>query len=87
MEITDIRIKKIDNEGSLRAVASVILDHSLAIHDVKIIDGTDKLFVAMPNRKAPSGEYRDIVHPVNSEMRNMFEKRVLDAYYAMTGSF
>lgn len=87
MEITDIRIKKIDNEGSLRAVASVILDNSFAIHDVKIIDGAEKLFVAMPNRKAPSGEYRDIVHPINSEIRNLFEKRVLDAYYAITGAF
>lgn len=87
MEITDIRIKKIENEGSLRAVASVTLDHSFAIHDVKIIEGTEKLFVAMPSRKAPGGEYRDIVHPINSEIRSLFEKRVLDAYYAMTGAF
>ena len=83
MEITDIRIKKVASEGKLKAVASVTFDNAFAVHDVKVIEGPEKLFVAMPSRRTPDGEYRDIAHPINSDMRNMLESKVLAAYDAI----
>ena len=83
MEITDIRIKKVASEGKMKAVASVTFDNAFAVHDVKVIEGPDKLFVAMPSRRTPDGEYRDIAHPINSDMRNMLESKVLAAYDAI----
>ena len=83
MEITDIRIKKVASEGKMKAIASVRFDNALAVHDVKVIEGPEKLFVAMPSRRTPDGEYRDIAHPINSDMRNMLESKVLAAYDAI----
>ena len=83
MEITDIRIKKVASEGKMKAVASVRFDHAFAAHDVKVLEGPEKLFVAMPSRRTPDGEYRDIAHPINSDMRNMLESKVLAAYDAI----
>ena len=83
MEITDIRIKKVASEGKMKAVASVTFDNAFAVHDVKVIEGPEKLFVAMPSRRTPDGEYRDIAHPINSDMRNMLESKVLAAYHAI----
>ena len=83
MEITDIRIKKVASEGKMKAVASVTFDNAFAVHDVKVIEGAEKLFVAMPSRRTPDGEYRDIAHPINSDMRNMLESKVLAAYDAI----
>lgn len=83
MEITDIRIKKVASEGKMKAVASVTFDNAFAVHDVKVIEGPEKLFVAMPSRRTPDGEYRDIAHPINSDMRNMLENKVLAAYDAI----
>ena len=83
MEITDIRIKKVASEGKMKAIASVTFDNAFAVHDVKVIDGPEKLFVAMPSRRTPDGEYRDIAHPINSDMRNMLESKVLAAYDAI----
>ena len=83
MEITDIRIKKVASEGKMKAVASVTFDTAFAVHDVKVIEGPEKLFVAMPSRRTPDGEYRDIAHPINSDMRNMLESKVLAAYDAI----
>lgn len=83
MEITDIRIKKVTGEGKMKAVASVTFDNAFAVHDVKVIEGPEKLFVAMPSRRTPDGEYRDIAHPINSDMRQMLESRVLAAYEAI----
>ena len=80
MEITDIRIKKVASEGKMKAVASVTFDNAFAVHDVKVIEGPEKLFVAMPSRRTPDGEYRDIAHPINSDMRNMLDSQVLAAY-------
>lgn len=85
MEITDIRIKKVASEGKMKAVASVTFDNAFAVHDVKVIEGPEKLFVAMPSRRTPDGEYRDIAHPINSDMRNMLESKVLAAYDAIEG--
>ena len=83
MEITDIRIKKVASEGKMKAVASVTFDNAFAVQDVKVIEGPEKLFVAMPSRRTPDGEYRDIAHPINSDMRNMLESKVLAAYDAI----
>ena len=83
MEITDIRIKKIAGDSKMKAVASVTFDNAFAVHDVKVIEGPEKLFVAMPSRRTPDGEYRDIAHPINSEMRNILESKVLSAYEAI----
>ena len=83
MEITDIRVKKVASEGKMKAVASVTFDNAFAVHDVKVIEGPEKLFVAMPSRRTPDGEYRDIAHPINSDMRNMLESKVLAAYDAI----
>ena len=83
MEITDIRIKKVASEGKMKAVASVTFDNAFAVHDVKVIEGPEKLFVAMPSRRTPDGEYRDIAHPINSDMRHMLESKVLAAYDAI----
>lgn len=75
-----------ENEDSkMRAVASVVLEDCIAIHDIKIIlgkneDGSDKLFIAMPSRKLPNGTYRDVVHPINQETRSVFEKAIIDEY-------
>ena len=80
MEITDIRIKKVSTDSKMKAVVSVTFDNSFVVHDIKIIEGQDKLFTAMPSRKTPEGEYKDIAHPINSEMRTELEKQILTQY-------
>ncbi len=80
MEITDIKIRKIISEGRLRAVISITLDDQLAVHDIKVVKGDERLFVAMPSRKDESGVFRDIVHPISPEAREMLETNILDAY-------
>ncbi len=80
MLITDIRIRKIDKEGKMKAVASITIDDVFVVHDIKIIDGEKGLFIAMPSKKSTDGEYRDIAHPINSETRDSIQKQILDAY-------
>ena len=80
MNITDIRIRKLLNDGRLRAVVSITVDDMLAIHDIKVIEGEKGLFIAMPSRKAADGEYRDIAHPINSNTRDMIQRVILDKY-------
>lgn len=81
MKITNVSIRKSDREDSrMKAIASVLLDDEFAIHDIRIIEGTKGLFIAMPSRKTSSGGYRDIAHPISQEVRTMFEKEILDAY-------
>lgn len=80
MDITDIRIRKVLQEGRLRAVISLTIDDLLAVHDIKIVQGDERLFVAMPSRKDESGVFRDIVHPITPEARKQLEGRILDAY-------
>ncbi len=80
MEITDIRIRKINLEAKMKAVVSVTFDNALVIHDIKVIEGAEKLFVAMPSRKTPEGEFKDIAHPINMEMRDALEKSILEKY-------
>ena len=80
MTITDIRIKKVSTDGKMKAVVSVTFDDAFVVHDIKIIEGQDKLFTAMPSRKTPEGEYKDIAHPINSEMRTQLEQVILAKY-------
>jgi len=80
MEITDIKIRKIITEGRLRAVVSITIDRMLAVHDIKIVQGDERLFIAMPSRRDENGVFRDIVHPIMPEGRKMIEDSILDAY-------
>lgn len=80
MQITDIRVRKINTEGRMKAVVSVTFDDAFVVHDIKVIDGQDKLFVAMPSRKTPDGEFKDIAHPINSEMRELLQKAIIEKY-------
>ena len=80
MEISDIRIRKTMHDGRLRAVVSVTLDNAVAIHDIKIVQGEDRLFVAMPSRREEAGNYRDIIHPINSSARSALENSIIQAY-------
>lgn len=81
MKITSVNVRKIEKEGSrMRGIASVLIDDSFAVHDIRIIEGENGLFIAMPSRKTTAGGYRDIAHPINPEVRSMFEEAILDAY-------
>ena len=80
MEITDIKIRKIITEGRLRAVVSITIDRMLAVHDIKIVQGDERLFIAMPSRRDENGMFRDIVHPIMPEGRKLIEDSILDAY-------
>lgn len=82
MEITDIRIRKMGSEGKMKAVVSVTFDEAFVIHDIKIIEGQDKVFVAMPSRKTQDGEYKDIAHPINAQMREKLHSAIIAAYNA-----
>ena len=82
MQITDVRVRKIFEEGPMKAIVSVTFDNELALHDVKVINAREKFFVVMPSRKNPDGTYRDIVHPINAAARNNLETTVIDAYFA-----
>ncbi len=81
MKITSVNVRKIEKEGSrMKGIASVLLDDSFAVHDIRIIEGEKGLFIAMPSKKTPTGDYRDIAHPINPEVRAMFEEAILKAY-------
>jgi stage V sporulation protein G len=80
MQITDIKVRKLFDEGPMKAIVSVTFDGQLALHDVKVISARDKMFIVMPSRKNPDGTYRDIVHPINSDFRIKMEEEVLEAY-------
>lgn len=80
MKITDVRIKKVGNEGKLRAYVSVTFDDSFVVHNLKVIDGQSGIFVAMPSRKTTSGEFKDVAHPINSAFREVLQRAVLEAY-------
>ncbi|CDZ74981.1 Stage V sporulation protein G [Peptoniphilus sp. ING2-D1G] len=80
MNITDVRIRKLPDEGKMKAIVSVTFDDQIVIHDIKIIEGAESLFIAMPSRKLPNGEFRDIAHPINSEARKMVEDAVFAKY-------
>lgn len=80
MQITDIRVRKLTKEGKMKAVVSVTFDDVFVVHDIKVIDGDKGLFIAMPSRRAGDGEYRDIAHHINSDMRDRLQSEILAKY-------
>lgn len=80
LDITDIRVKRVSSEGKMKAIVSITFDNAFVVHDIKIIEGQDKLFTAMPSRKTQDNEYKDIAHPINKEMRDMMEKAIIECY-------
>lgn len=80
MKITDVKVRRVDSDSKMRAVASITIDDEFVIHDIKIIDGDKGLFIAMPSRKTGDGEYRDIAHPISSEVRQRMQTTILEAY-------
>lgn len=80
MEITDVRMRKISQEGKMKAIVSVTFDNEFVVHDIKVIDGQNGLFVAMPSRKMGDGDFRDIAHPINSETREKIQDAIFEEY-------
>ena len=80
MQITDIRVRMVNTDSKMKAVVSVTFDDCFVVHDIKVIEGEKGLFIAMPSRKTSDGEYRDIAHPINRDMRSSLENAILDVY-------
>ena len=80
MQITDVRIRKIEKEGKMKAVVSITIDEEFVIHDIKIIEGEKGMFIAMPSRKTAEGEYKDIAHPIKSSTREPIQNLILQKY-------
>lgn len=80
LEVTDVRIRKISAEGKMKAIVSVTFDNQFVVHDIKIIKGLNGIFVAMPSRKMPDGDFRDIAHPINVEMRKKIQEAIFEEY-------
>ena len=86
MNITDVRIRKITTEGKMKAIVSISFNEEFVIHDIKVIEGQNGLFIAMPSRKTPDGEFKDIAHPINSATREKIQKAILDEYEKVKNS-
>ena len=80
MNITDVRVRKAAREGKMRAIVSVTFDNEFVVHDIKVIEGENGLFIAMPSKKGTDGTYRDVAHPINKETRNILQESILAAY-------
>lgn len=80
MQITDIRVRVVSKESKMKAVVSVTFDDAFVVHDIKVIEGEKGLFIAMPSKKTPSGEYRDVAHPINGNMRAMLQEAILEQF-------
>ncbi|UUY59140.1 septation regulator SpoVG [Staphylococcus epidermidis] len=77
MKVTDVRLRKIQTDGRMKALVSITLDEAFVIHDLRVIEGNSGLFVAMPSKRTPDGEFRDIAHPINSDMRQEIQDAVM----------
>ncbi len=85
MEITSVTVRKFEREGNrMKGIATLVIDNAFAIHDIRIIEGDNGLFIAMPSRKTATGEYKDIAHPINTDVRNMFQNAILEEYNKTT---
>jgi len=82
MQITDVRLRKVNSENRMKAVASVTFDNEFVINDIKVIESQNGLFIAMPSRKTPNGDFKDIAHPINPETREKIQSAILAAYEA-----
>ncbi|MBX6352673.1 MAG: septation regulator SpoVG [Thermoflavifilum sp.] len=83
MEITDVRLRRVASEGRMKAIASITIDSEFVVHDIRVIDGNNGMFVAMPSKKTPDGEFRDIAHPISSATRQKIQEAVLREYYRL----
>ncbi|MDW0118685.1 septation regulator SpoVG [Sporosarcina thermotolerans] len=81
MEITDVRLRKVETDGRMRAIASITLDGEFVVHDIRVIEGNEGLFVAMPSKRTPEGDFRDVAHPINTSARMKVQEAVLSAYH------
>ncbi len=80
MQVTDVRVRRVEKEGKMKAIVSITMNNEFVVHDIKVIEGEKGLFIAMPSRRAADGEYRDIAHPINSDTREMIQNIILDKY-------
>ena len=80
MQITDVRLRRVNTEGRMKAIASITIDSEFVVHDIRVIDGNNGMFVAMPSKRTPDGEFRDIAHPISSATRDKIQAAVLDEY-------
>lgn len=81
MQITDVRLRKVNNQDTrMKALVSITFEDSFVIHDLRVIEGNNGLFVAMPSKRTPDGEFRDIAHPINSEMRQHVQEEIMKVY-------
>lgn len=80
MEVTDVRVRKFSKEGKMKAVVSITLDEEFVIHDIKVIEGEKGLFIAMPSKKGLDGEYRDVAHPINTQIRERIQNAIMEGY-------
>lgn len=80
MQITDVRVRKINMEGRMKAIVSVTFDDEFVVHDIKVIEGQDGMFVAMPSRKTPNGEFKDTAHPINADTRTKIQEAIMQSY-------
>ncbi|MFD2617446.1 septation regulator SpoVG [Terrilactibacillus laevilacticus] len=81
MEVTDVRLRRVNTDGRMKAIASITIDNEFVVHDIRVIDGNNGMFVAMPSKRTPDGEFRDIAHPITSSTREKIQVAVLDEYY------
>ncbi len=80
MKVTDVRVRKITNEGKMKAIVSITLDDEFVVHDIKVIEGDKGLFIAMPSKKGTDGEYRDVAHPIATATRKEIQQLILEKY-------
>ncbi|MEB3103254.1 septation regulator SpoVG [Ferviditalea candida] len=80
MQITDVRLRRVNSEGRMKAIASITIDNEFVVHDIRVIDGNNGMFVAMPSKRTPDGEFRDIAHPISSATREKIQTAVLAEY-------
>lgn len=86
MKVTDVRVRKVTEESKMKGIVSVTFDNEFVVHDIKIIEGQNGLFIAMPSRKMPDGEFRDIAHPINAETRKKIQDAILEEYERVLAS-
>ena len=80
MEITEVRVRKVNSGNRVKAIAQITFDNEFVVHDIKVIEGQNGLFIAMPSRKTPDGEFKDIAHPINTDTREKIQNSILKAY-------
>ncbi|GEN34572.1 MULTISPECIES: septation regulator SpoVG [Aneurinibacillus] len=80
MEVTDVRLRRVNTDGRMKAICSITIDNEFVVHDIRVIDGNNGMFVAMPSKRTPEGEFRDIAHPISSSTREKIQAAVLAEY-------